>query len=125
MGKFLGCTGFPKCRNIKNLPGEATDEACDKCGRPMALKRGRFGPFLGCTGYPECRNIKRTAGNKDGSEAPSGEATDETCAECGRPMMMKRGRYGPFLSCSGYPECRSRKKAEKQEEEPVLVGAED
>ena len=124
MGKFLGCTGFPKCRNIKNMPDEATDETCDKCGRPMALKRGRFGPFLGCTGYPECRNIKRTAGKQDSSQGSSGEPTDETCAECGRPMVMRRGRYGPFLSCTGYPECRGRKKAEDKEKEPELVGTE-
>ena len=124
MGKFLGCTGFPKCRNIKNMPDEQTDEACEKCGRPMALKRGRFGPFLGCTGYPTCRNIKRTVGEKSNSGAQSGEETDETCADCGRPMVMKRGRYGPFLSCTGYPECRGRKKAEKKEEEPELASVE-
>ncbi len=124
MGKFLGCTGFPKCRNIKNMPDEATDENCDKCGRPMALKRGRFGPFLGCTGYPECRNIKKTAGNQNDSKGSSGEPTDETCAECGLPMVMRKGRYGMFLSCTGYPGCRGRKKAEKKEEEPELVGTE-
>jgi DNA topoisomerase-1 len=44
----------------------ATDEVCELCGKPMAVKRGRYGQFLGCTGYPECKNIKKTPKNKSG-----------------------------------------------------------
>jgi len=65
-GRFIACSGFPKCRNTKPLPGEEkeqpqieTDEKCELCGKPMAVKRGRYGFFLGCTGYPECKGIKR------------------------------------------------------------------
>jgi DNA topoisomerase-1 len=65
-GRFIACTGYPKCRNTKPLPGEgkaepeiATDEKCEKCGKPMAVRSGRYGPFLGCTGYPECKGIKK------------------------------------------------------------------
>jgi DNA topoisomerase-1 len=43
-----------------------TDEVCEKCGKPMAVKRGRYGQFLGCTGYPECKNIKKIHKNKSG-----------------------------------------------------------
>jgi DNA topoisomerase-1 len=81
---------------------KATAEACDKCGKPMAIKDGRFGPFLACTGYPECRNAKPI--RKKASE-PSGEL----CDKCGKPMVIKEGRYGSFLGCSGYPECRNLK----------------
>ena len=69
-GDFLGCSGYPECKNIKNMQkgkdgvmvpqeAEATDAVCDKCGKPMAVKHGRFGKFLGCTGYPECKNIQK------------------------------------------------------------------
>ena len=64
-GPFLGCTGYPKCRSTKRLPGsesrpepEILDEACEKCGKPMAVKMGRRGKFAGCTGYPKCKNAK-------------------------------------------------------------------
>ena len=79
---------------------------------------GKYGKFMACTGFPKCRNIKKMPGE------PSGQETDETCDDCGRPMLLKRGRFGPWLACSGYPECRGRKKVEKREKETELVGAE-
>jgi DNA topoisomerase-1 len=84
---------------------EETDEVCEKCGRPMLIRWGRFGKFLACTGFPECRNTKPL--DQDEQEEP--EATDETCDECGAPMVVKRGRYGKFLACSRYPECKGTK----------------
>ena len=72
---------------------------CDKCGRPMTMKMGRFGRFLACTGYPECQNIRNMRNN---SERPADEETDEICEKCERPMVIKTGRYGRFLACTGY-----------------------
>jgi len=119
-GQFLACSGYPKCKNTlnasKNENGEiilqetpVTDEVCELCGKPMAVKRGRYGTFLGCTGYPACKNIKKM--DKDGKvknqETP---VTDEVCELCGKPMAVKRGRYGTFLGCTGYPACKNIKK---------------
>jgi len=84
---------------------------CEKCGKPMTVKRGRYGTFLGCTGYPECNHIVRIpkGGGKETTSAPA-ELTDILCEKCGKPMAVKRGRYGMFLGCSGYPGCRNIKK---------------
>ncbi len=118
-GPFLGCSGYPECKNIVNVrkdengamtaaEKEISDVACDKCGRPMAPKRGKFGPFLGCTGYPECQNIMKTKKGQDGTAKPqASETTDKSCDKCGRPMAVKRGRFGRFLGCTGYPECKN------------------
>ncbi|MFH1171532.1 MAG: topoisomerase DNA-binding C4 zinc finger domain-containing protein, partial [bacterium] len=96
----------------KALTEQATDEVCEKCGKPMVIKFGRFGKFLACTGYPECRNTKQL--NGDGTKAAEPEPTNEVCGKCGKPMVVKRGRFGQFLGCSGYPECKSIKRIEKK-----------
>jgi DNA topoisomerase-1 len=80
---------------------EETDERCEKCGRPMVVRWGRFGRFLACSGFPECRQSKPLA-----SEGEELQATDEKCDICGQPMVIRRGRFGPFLACSNYPTCR-------------------
>jgi DNA topoisomerase-1 len=101
-----------KMRNIKAME-EPTDQVCDKCGRSMVIKWGRFGKFLACSGYPECKNTKELLGNGNGEPVAGqngqGEAVSEgqPCENCGKPMVLKRGRFGPFLACSGYPECRT------------------
>lgn len=90
---------------------EQTDEVCEKCGKPMIIKFGRFGKFMACTGFPECRNTKPLPGSE-----PAGGATviDEKCTACGAPMIVKRGRFGEFLSCSKYPECKTVKPIQKK-----------
>ena len=92
---------------------EKTDEVCEKCGKPMVIKRGRFGKFLACTGFPECKNTKSLGGEGEGA-GPAPEPTNEVCEKCGKPMMRKVGRFGPFLSCSDYPTCKSIKNIEKK-----------
>jgi DNA topoisomerase-1 len=126
-GQFLACSGYPECKNTmnaaKNENGEiiaqeapTTDEVCELCGKPMAVKRGRYGQFLGCTGYPECKNIKKMG--KDGKVTTQESAvTDEVCELCGKPMAVKRGRYGQFLGCTGYPECKNIKKIPRMKSE--------
>lgn len=92
---------------------ESTNEPCDVCGKPMVVKLGRFGAFLSCTGYPECKNSKdipRAAGD---SGEQSDDESEEACDLCGKPMTLKRGRFGPFLGCTGYPECKNIKRLPK------------
>ncbi|MBI4536578.1 MAG: type I DNA topoisomerase [candidate division NC10 bacterium] len=101
-----------KMKNVKAME-EPTDQVCEKCGRTMVIKWGRFGKFLACSGYPDCKNTKELSGNGNGEPAAgtNGQGTTvgegQPCENCGKPMVLKRGRFGPFLACSGYPECRT------------------
>ena len=84
-----------------------TDISCEKCGKPMVVKWGRNGQFLACSGYPECKTTKPFVRNESGVvEAAPEETTDEKCPKCGSLMIIKRGRFGKFLACSRYPECK-------------------
>ena len=80
--------------------------ACDKCGKAMVIKAGKFGLFLACSGYPECGNTRELETPEAGAE---GEI-EEACENCGKPMVVKRGRFGQFLACTGYPECKTTRK---------------
>jgi DNA topoisomerase-1 len=94
----------------------ATEHACEKCGKPMVIKWGRNGEFLACSGYPECRNTMNFR-REEGRVVPIKEAeitTNEICPNCGAPMVVKRGRFGRFLACSKYPECKTSK--------PISIG---
>ncbi len=96
--------------NKKALTEEATDEVCEKCGKPMVIKRGRFGKFLACTGYPECKTTKPFG--DEAKEIMPVELSSEVCEKCGSPFQVKRGRFGPFLGCSNYPTCKNIKAIE-------------
>jgi len=96
--------------NKKDLTEKATEEICEKCGKPMVIKLGRFGKFLACTGFPDCKNTKPL--NGDGEKAEP-ELTDEKCDLCGAPMQVKQGRFGKFLGCTKYPDCKGIKRIEK------------
>ncbi len=90
--------------------GVATDVKCDKCGSDMVIRYGRTGEFLACSAYPECKNTKNFKRGPDGSIQIVEEkesVTDFKCPKCGASMIKKRGRYGEFLACSGYPKCKS------------------
>jgi len=95
--------------DMKDFKAEQTptDINCEKCGKPMIVKWGRNGQFLACSGYPECKNAKPFVRTENGGveEAPE-ETTDEVCPKCGSPMIIKRGRFGKFLACSKYPDCK-------------------
>ncbi len=100
--------------NMEDLKGkeEPTDVPCDKCGKPMVIKWGRNGHFLACPGYPECKNTKEFTKDEAGNVQivePQIETTDEICPKCGSGMVVKRGRFGNFLACSQYPECKTTK----------------
>jgi DNA topoisomerase-1 len=125
-GAFLGCTGYPKCRNLRPvdeagrpIPPVKVDVTCAKCGGAMAVRRGRRGSFLGCTNYPKCRgtaplpeDLKEQVAEQAAVAAPKGAsdlkslAVEETCENCGGPMVVRRGRRGYFLGCAKYPQCK-------------------
>jgi DNA topoisomerase-1 len=88
---------------------EPTEEVCEKCGKPMVIKWGRNGYFLACSGYPDCRNTKEYTRNADGSLTvlPTTRPSDHICPTCASPMVIRRGRFGEFLACSRYPECKT------------------
>jgi DNA topoisomerase I len=92
--------------NLKEGVEPTPPVACDKCGKPMVIKAGKFGLFLACSGYPDCENTRELETPEPGAE---GEI-EETCENCGRPMAVKRGRFGQFLACTGYPECKTTRK---------------
>jgi DNA topoisomerase I len=83
-------------------------EDCDKCGKPMLKRVGKFGLFIACSGYPDCTNTREVETQEPESE--SGEEEVEPCENCGKPMAVKRGRFGQFLACTGYPECKTTRK---------------
>jgi len=91
----------------KDVAEQATDEICEKCGKPMVVKIGRYGKFMACTGFPACRNSKPLPGSE--SALAEKQLVDEKCAKCGSAMMIRRGRFGEFISCSNYPECKTTK----------------
>jgi DNA topoisomerase-1 len=118
-GSFFACSSYDKsdpnsCTFTKENPIDLPDldsadlqettqeEYCENCGRPMVLKRGRFGQFMACTGYPECKTTRRLDQAKKVPDIP----LDEKCPQCGRNLLIRHGRFGEFVSCSGYPDCK-------------------
>jgi DNA topoisomerase I len=109
----------------KIMPEEKSDVLCDKCGKPMIIKTGRYGKFLACSGFPDCKNIKGLDVNKDGKvdekdkvaseemEKLKEKYKDMVCEKCGSPMIIRNGRFGMFLACSGYPKCKNIKNMEE------------
>jgi DNA topoisomerase I len=96
-------------KEMQNLKeGIKTDEVCDRCGSPMLIKVGKFGPFVACSAYPDCTNTREL--EKSEPESENGDEEIEPCENCGRPMVVKRGRFGQFLACTGYPECKTTRK---------------
>jgi DNA topoisomerase I len=100
----LKATGKVKPQDIP------TETVCEKCGLPMVIRWGRHGRFLACTGFPQCKNTRpiQTDGTEQNPAAGQVvQETSEVCEKCGSPMVIKSGRYGKFLACSKYPECKN------------------
>ncbi len=107
------------------LPVIETDIICEKCGKTMVVKSGRFGKFAACPGYPACKNTKPL--DKDGKPAQNTEAEksepkaapdDIKCDICGGSMVIKRSRYGSFYACAKYPECKGTKPINREIDVP-------
>ncbi|NLP29038.1 MAG: type I DNA topoisomerase [Clostridia bacterium] len=78
------------------IEDKVSDVPCDKCGKMMVVKQGRFGEFLACPGYPECKNTKAIV-----------EELDVACPDCGGKVVVKRSKKGrKFYGCDNYPECK-------------------
>jgi len=113
-GSFIACTGYPECTYTRELAVDLPDvdkadlseqgdeEYCENCGRPMVLKKGRFGTFYACTGYPDCKTTKPIGGTQKKPD----QKLDEICPQCGNNLVLKTGRYGEFTACSNYPTCK-------------------
>ena len=94
--------------NKSDLIDEKSNEICEKCNAPMIVKIGRYGKFLACSGFPKCRNIKNLPKNETEEKEQEQELNPdgEKCPECGKDLVVKQSRYGKFLACSGYPDCK-------------------
>lgn len=86
-----------------HVQDEVSDVLCDKCGKPMLIKTGRYGKYLACSGYPSCSNIRSL------TEKTPPKQTDIVCEICGAPMLEREGRFGKYLACSNYPTCKNTK----------------
>jgi DNA topoisomerase-1 len=84
------------------------DEYCENCGRVMVLRRGPFGMFMSCPGYnedPPCKTFRKLS-QKQQQKQSTPKPTGEDCPACGKPLVLRQGAYGEFVSCSGYPKCK-------------------
>lgn len=114
-GKFLGCSRYPSCKNIKPLSSakarpRETGIACYGCGTGrMVLRNGRFGAFLACANYPACNTLLKLDKQRK-IEPPKTPplTTDLPCPKCGAPLFLRSGKKGLWLGCSKFPKCRGR-----------------
>lgn len=131
-GKFLACSAFPECRNIKKLGGGTAEdkpadpkmlelekkyagEVCDKCGAAMKVRTGKYGPFLACSAYPKCKNIKNIG---------SGSGKEVECPICHEGKIVKKfSRRGAFYACSNYPKCKNAYQGEPSGKDCPKCGA--
>ena len=131
--KDLGTAG-EQMPNVKR-DGIRLDELCPLDGGPLALRFGRFGAFIACANYPECKYSRNAeepaaaataegAGTAEGeTAAPAAEEEIPPCEKCGKPMALRRSRFGVFYGCTGYPECKNlRKPGKKAAPEPKPTG---
>jgi DNA topoisomerase I len=95
-------------------PERPTEMKCPECGRPVVKKFGKHGLwFLSCSGWPDdCKWSQQL--DADGNPLPDPEGTGEPCPECGSELVAKSGRFGPFVGCSNYPECKYIKKTPRK-----------
>ena len=125
-GSFYACSAYDKkdktsCtftkENTAGKPDMNTPEAqeageqeeyCDNCGRVMVLRRGPFGMFMSCPGFnedPPCKTFRKLS-SKQQQKVAAPQQTGEDCPQCGKPLVLRQGSYGEFVSCSGYPKCK-------------------
>jgi len=120
-GLFLGCSGYPDCKTnipcddkgqpLKTVKEEDIKETCELCGKPMVVRRRGRRAFLGCSGYPNCENTTPLPEGIRLEPKPKqpAEPAGINCEKCGKPMVIRSGRRGKFIACSGFPRCRNTK----------------
>ncbi len=85
---------------------EAIDEACPQCQKPLSIRLGRHSRFIGCTAYPEC-NYTRSVDEDKNAPAVAAEIVEgRACPQCQGPLQLRTGRYGKFIGCTSYPDCK-------------------
>lgn len=105
--------------NVERPGVEMMEEKCPKCEKPLAKRLGRNGYFIGCTGYPECDYTRNV--DEDAATAAQGPQIVEgrLCPKCNSNLVIKRGRYGKFIGCSNYPNCKHMEPLEKPKDTGV------
>ena len=108
--------------NIKRME-KPTDEKCERCGSPLVIKWGKHGSFYACSAYDKTDPNSCTFTNENPIDLPDLDTADvqetsqeEYCENCGRPMVLKRGRFGQFMACTGYPDCKTTRRLDQAEE---------
>ncbi|MDI7267353.1 MAG: type I DNA topoisomerase [Myxococcota bacterium] len=96
-------------KEMTSVRGESTptDQRCPLCAGGLVLRWGRAGRFLACSGYPECKYTRDAPDASGAAGSPLPDLSGEVCDKCGLPMKARRGRFGAFLACTGYPKCKS------------------
>ncbi|MGB9406141.1 MAG: type I DNA topoisomerase [Terracidiphilus sp.] len=100
--------GKPDMNTPEAQEAGETEEYCDNCGRVMVLRRGPFGMFMSCPGFnedPPCKTFRKLS-SKQQQKVAAPQPTGESCPLCGKPLVLRQGSYGEFVSCSGYPKCK-------------------
>jgi len=96
--------------SVKGI-GLSTDLTCPQCNNRLHIRMGKNGQFLGCSNYPKCTYTRNYTRDEKGAVHPiepsSDQTSDRICDKCGKPMLIKEGRYGTFYACSGYPDCKT------------------
>ena len=112
--------------NIKRME-KPTDEKCERCGSPLVIKWGKHGSFYACSTYDKddpntCTFTKENPINlPDLDSADMQETTqEEYCENCGRVMVLKRGRFGQFMACTGYPDCKTTRRLDQGKRVPDI-----
>jgi DNA topoisomerase I len=112
--------------NIKRME-KPTDEKCERCGSPLVIKWGKHGSFYACSSYDKedpnsCTFTKENPINlPDLDSADVQETTqEEYCENCGRVMVLKRGRFGQFMACTGYPDCKTTRRLDQGKKVPDI-----
>ena len=96
-------------KEMKNVKAEELSAGvqCEKCGGDMVIRWGRFGRFMACKNYPECKNTRELPEESSREDGDASAFEKKICEQCGQPMVVRKGRYGEFLACSGYPDCKN------------------
>ena len=103
---------------------EKIGETCPNCGGELLKRQGRFGEFIACSNYPKCKYSRNADASAEGAseEKAAPEVLDEKCPQCGKNLIKRKGRYGEFIACEGYPKCKYSRKIEgaAKEKKPLL-----
>lgn len=102
----------------KSKEYQKKDNVCPVCGKPLIIKKGKYGDFEACTGYPAC-NYTHSLKSSKNSKKSTKEQINKQCPVCGRNLVIKKGKYGEFEACSGYPECKYTKKINSNSTEDI------